>query len=80
MRKRSTCELVGAGAAAMRALAVLVLSASPARTALPGANGKIAFGCGSQICVINADGTGRTQLTDFGFGTFNPSWSADGTK
>lgn len=45
--------------------------------------GRIAFACYvkqiDQICLINADGTGRRQLTDFDATTFYPSLSPDGT-
>jgi TolB protein len=46
--------------------------------------GKIAFACYvrqiDQICLMNADGTNRTQLTDFQATTFYPSISPDGGK
>ena len=45
--------------------------------------GKIAFACYvkqiDQICIMNADGTGRNQLTSFDATAFYPSLSADGT-
>lgn len=44
--------------------------------------GKIAFACYikqiDQICLMNADGTGRTQLTNFNATSFYPSISHDG--
>src|SRR5919109_4787977 len=44
--------------------------------------GKIVFTCFinqiDQICLMNADGTGRKQLTDFGGTSFYASLSADG--
>src|SRR6185503_7867434 len=44
--------------------------------------GKIAFACYvkqiDQICIMNADGTGRVQLTDFDATAFYPSISPDG--
>ncbi|HKI53643.1 MAG TPA: DUF5050 domain-containing protein, partial [Anaerolineales bacterium] len=44
--------------------------------------GKIAFACYvkqiDQICLMNADGTNRTQLTDFSATAFYPSISPDG--
>jgi Tol biopolymer transport system component len=33
-----------------------------------------------EICVMNADGTGQTQITDNGVLDATPSWSPDGTK
>ena len=49
-------------------------------------HGRIAFTCGdhqvgfSQLCVMNADGSGVTQLTqDEGFSRF-PTWSPDGRR
>jgi WD40-like Beta Propeller Repeat len=56
--------------------ALLLAVGAPAQAAFPGANGKIAFGKGSQIFTINSDGTGQTLLAQ---GTY-PAWSADGHK
>jgi hypothetical protein len=60
----------------------------PAFAAYPGANGKIAYetddGIDSDIAVINANGTGQTNLTNDPssnpFEDRDPSWSPDGTK
>ena len=45
-------------------------------------SGKIVFACYvkqiDQICIMNADGTGREQLTDFEATAFYPSISPDG--
>ena len=41
---------------------------------------KIAFTCGIAICVMNADGTGRTNLTSDSSSNSGPAWSPDGTK
>ncbi len=52
----------------------------------PGTNGKIAFtrftGSCENIWVMNADGSGQTNLTnsDSDSDEFTPSWSPDGTK
>jgi Tol biopolymer transport system component len=74
----------------------LTVVVAPARATFPGQNGKIAFACGDGICVINPDGTAKTQITHNPykfqscaeeFGCFevsgadhSPSWSADGRK
>jgi Tol biopolymer transport system component len=73
---------------ALIVLALLVGVPVKAKAAFPGENGKIAFqsNLGApindpsrfEIWVMNADGTGQTQLTTSG-GTF-PSWSPRGTK
>jgi hypothetical protein len=48
----------------------------------PPPSGKIVFTCFveqiDQICLMNADGSGRTQLTDFGATSFYASLSPDG--
>jgi Tol biopolymer transport system component len=41
---------------------------------------KIAFTCGIAICVMDADGTGRTNLTSDSSSNSAPAWSPDGTK
>src|SRR6267378_1000370 len=50
----------------------------------PGTNGKIAFESTRtgthQIFVMNADGTGQTNLSNNAFEDITPSWSPDGTK
>jgi tol-pal system beta propeller repeat protein TolB len=50
----------------------------------PPPTGKIVFVCYvkqiDQICLMNADGSGREQLTDFEATTFYPSLSPDGQK
>ena len=43
-------------------------------------SGKIAFVSASEIYVMNADGTGQTQLTNNSVPQAWPSWSPDGTK
>ena len=43
-------------------------------------SGKILFSAEGDIFVINADGTGRTQITDHPAEDFDPVWSPDGTK
>ena len=66
----------------MLALAVLlgaslVALSSAQGGAFEGDNGPIAFTCGSDICKINPDGTGRTTLLT---GASDPSWSSDETQ
>ncbi len=41
---------------------------------------RLAYECGQDICAINADGTGFTQLTFDGAGNRHPAWSPDGLK
>jgi Tol biopolymer transport system component len=65
-------------------VAVLVGS-GPAHAAFPGKNGKLAFvsnlGSGPDISVMNADGTGQTNLTNSPTTRESgPAWSPDGTK
>jgi hypothetical protein len=63
----------------------LILSLTPAvlfhqvQAAFPGGNGKIAFTRQGQIYVMNADGSGQTQLTSLG-SNGEPRWSSDGRK
>ena len=45
--------------------------------AFSGDNGPIAFTCGSDICTINPDGSGRSTLLT---GATDPSWSSDETQ
>lgn len=54
-----------------------LLLAAPAHAAFPGANGKIAFECGIDICTVNPDGTGRQVLAN---DAAAPAWSADGKQ
>lgn len=69
-------------------LAGLVVAARPSHAAFPGANGKIAFTTHRdgnwEIYVMNADGSGQTNLTNDpamdGSPAGPPTWSADGSK
>jgi hypothetical protein len=56
------------------ALLMLLAVAPSAWAAFPGRNGKIAFGQGGQVKVVNPNGTGETPLR----AGFDPAWSADG--
>jgi len=58
------------------AAALVPLSAAQGG-AFSGDNGPIAFTCGSDICKINPDGSGRTTLLT---GATDPSWSSDETQ
>jgi Tol biopolymer transport system component len=65
-------------------LAPLVLILSPAESAYSGANGRIAFisdrDGDNEIYVMNADGSGVTQVTDNTAEDRNPDWSPDGSR
>jgi Tol biopolymer transport system component len=43
-------------------------------------SGKIVYSSEGDVFVINADGTGKTQLTDHPSEDFDPVWSPDGTQ
>ena len=66
MSNRIRTALVAAGA--FPALACALLFAPPALAAYPGGNGKIAYerddGIDPEIYVMNADGSGQTNLTN----------------
>jgi Ca2+-binding RTX toxin-like protein len=64
---------IALGAAAALAAALVPLSAAQGG-AFGGANGPIAFTCGSNVCTVNPDGSGRTTLLT---GATDPSWSSD---
>lgn len=62
--------------------------AGTARASFPGMNGKVVFssdlGCGGlgfpDIVVMNADGSGQTNLTNSPETDSSPTWSPDGTR
>ena len=58
-------------------VAALVLLSAAQGGAFAGGNGEIAFTCGTSICTINPDGTGRTPILA---SAIDPSWSGDGTE
>jgi Tol biopolymer transport system component len=59
------------------ALAAAVVAISPAWGGFPGDNGLIAYACGADICVVEADGTGGKTLVA---SATDPAWSADGLE
>jgi Tol biopolymer transport system component len=66
-------------------IAVVLLSAGPARAAFPGPNGRIAFSADqtshNQIFSVNPDGTGLSgALTSESANSIGARWSPDGTK
>jgi Tol biopolymer transport system component len=70
--------------ALLAALSIAALAAGPARAAFPGANGKIVFRTNrdgnAEIYTMNADGTGRVDLTRNPAEDVDPRWSPDGSK
>ena len=60
------------------------LPTSPGESAFPGANGKIAFTTirdgNDEVYVMNADGSGQTNLTNNVLVDTDPAWSPDGSK
>lgn len=65
------------GLTALAALAAVLAPLSAQGGVFSGDNGPIAFTCGTSICTINADGSGRATLVASGT---DPSWSSDETK
>jgi Tol biopolymer transport system component len=65
-----------------RASPAPVGSASPARPAATGLTGRITYNTeDGDLWVMNADGSGRRQVTHSGDGNdFDPSWSPDGRR
>ena len=61
------------------------VTSGPAMAAFPGANGKIAFefdgvNAPNQIYTMNADGSGKANITNSSSEELEPAWSADGQK
>ena len=68
----------------MAAALVLLFSADHVGAAFPGANGKIVFSTwrdgNYEIYVMNANGSGQTNLSNNAAGDEFPAWSPDGSK
>ena len=58
----------------------MLMLAPSAHATFPGANGKIAFVRGSDIWVMNADGSGQVNLTNSPDYENQPVWSPDGAR
>jgi Tol biopolymer transport system component len=58
----------------------ILTAPAQARATFPGANGKIAFAHRGGVWVMNADGSGPVRLTSPRRLSFEPAWSADGTR
>jgi Tol biopolymer transport system component len=75
--------MVLAAAALAASLLILIAAGEPVQ-AVPAAKAKIAFASdragNMDIWVMNADGTGQTQLTRNEMGDGQPTWSPDGTE
>jgi Tol biopolymer transport system component len=71
---------------ALGTLVVLTLSPAGHSSTFPGANGKVAFTSDEgtegnyEVTVVNADGSGRTNLTNDPSDDVEPCWSADGSR
>jgi len=65
-------------------LLALIAGAVTVYAAFPGANGKIAFHSdrdgNNEVYVMNADGSGQTNLTNNPAADIEPAWSPDGSK
>ena len=66
------------------ATVTFVIQAPAAHATFPGSNGKIAFESNRtgnlEIFVMNADGSGVTQITHFAGNDEHPAWSPGGGK
>jgi uncharacterized repeat protein (TIGR01451 family) len=78
-RRVGTCAV-----SSIAILGVLLVGASPAPAAVPGANGTIAFAStrdgNYEVYVMNADGSGQTNLTNDPAADLDPVWSPEGTR
>jgi len=82
---RGVAALVRATIAIAPALALVAITSADVGATFPGTNGQIAFASNHdgdyEIYLINADGSGLTQLTNnTGVDDRQPAWSADGRR
>jgi Tol biopolymer transport system component len=73
------------GRSSAEASAPTLVARSAAATGSARAGARIAFSCGRdglglEVCVMNADGSGRRNLTRHPANDFKPSWSPDGRR
>lgn len=61
----------------LAALAALVLLSGAGAGTFSNDNGLIAYTCGTSVCTIQSDGSGKTTLISTGT---DPSWSSDGSQ
>jgi Tol biopolymer transport system component len=68
------------GHSTAEASAPTLVTRSVAATGSARAGARIVFSCGGEVCVMNADGTGRRTLTRHPAYHLEPSWSPDGQR
>jgi Tol biopolymer transport system component len=68
------------GRSTAEASAPALVTRSAAATGSARAGARIVFSCGGEVCVMNADGSGRRTLTRHPAYNFEPSWSPDGRR
>lgn len=72
------------GALGLVLTAAALVGAQASQATTRGKNGRIAYGAEVaghyQLFTIAPDGTGRTQVTDFPDGAYDPDWSPDGQR
>jgi Tol biopolymer transport system component len=68
------------GRSTAEAAAPALVTRSAAATGSARAGARIVFSCGGEVCVMNADGSGRRTLTRHPAYDLTPSWSPDGRR